>query len=75
MKSFDRQFPFVSTTQTGTGSEQSIAHGLGAIPDYVLIDLDSTSSKTYIKGTHTTTHVKVTVTNGATYKVYAGLKG
>lgn len=75
MKSFDRVFPFVSTSQTGNGAEQSIAHGLGAIPDYVIVLMDDINSKVYTLGTHTTTAVKITVTNGATYKVVAGLKG
>lgn len=67
---------FVSTEQTGTGSAQSVAHGLGAVPSLVLIvptDLTPATVGQYsaVEGTHTTTNVVVTVTTGKKYKVMA----
>lgn len=73
---------FASTEQTGTGSEQSIAHGLSTIPGAVLISItdpgletagaaDGAARAVIVEGTHTTAAVKVTVTSGAKYKVLA----
>lgn len=67
---------FFSTEQTGTGSAQNIAHGLGATPAGVLIvptDLTPATVGSYAatEGTHTSTNVVVTVTNGKKYKVFA----
>ena len=69
---------FCSSEQTGNGSEQSIAHGLGSTPAKVFVactDNSSSSSKvcTVSEGTHDGTSVKVTVTNAAKYKVLAWL--
>jgi len=65
----------LSAEQTGTGSEQSIAHGLGVTPGLVMINITG-SPATYAalavtEGTHDATNVKVTVTSGWKYKVYA----
>lgn len=67
---------FVSTEQTGNGSQQSIAHGLGVTPAAVLIvptDLTPSTVGQYaaVEGTHTSTNVLATVTNGKKYKVLA----
>lgn len=64
---------FISTEQTGTGAEQSIAHGLGVTPRAVLVALTGHGAVTVdiAEGTHDATNVKVTVTNGVTYKVVA----
>lgn len=67
---------FISTEQTGNGGSQSIAHGLGATPSKVFIiptDLNpaTTGDFTVTEGTHTSTNVVVTVTNGKKYKVFA----
>jgi len=67
---------FVSTEQTGTGSAQSIAHGLGVAPSRVVVvptDLTPATVGQYAatEGTHTTTNVVVTVTTGKKYKVLA----
>jgi hypothetical protein len=63
---------FISTVQTGTGSAQNIAHGLGVVPTNVFVSFTgSTSSQAVTEGTHTTTNVVVTVTSGATFKVFA----
>jgi hypothetical protein len=61
---------FVSTLQTGTGAEQSIAHGLGAVPTHVLI-INYEEATTATEGAHTDTNVVVTVTNGKSFKVIA----
>jgi hypothetical protein len=64
---------FVSTLQTGNASEQSVSHGLGRIPTRVLISVYDSGTGVFsvVEGTHTTTVVKVTVTSGVKYKVYA----
>lgn len=65
---------FVSTEQTGTGSSQNIAHGLGATPTVVLVALTNVSSvATITEGSHGSTNVVVTATSGAKYKVMAWL--
>jgi len=67
---------FKSSEQTGTGSEQSISHGLGVAPGLVIVYPTDTSVATagaYVvaEGTHTTSVVKVTVTTGKKYIVVA----
>lgn len=68
--------PFQSAEQTGTGSAQSIAHGLGVVPAAVIIyptDLTPATLGSYVVtlGTHTTTNVVVTVTTSKKYIVVA----
>jgi predicted RecA/RadA family phage recombinase len=50
-----------ATQQTGTGSSQNIAHGLGVVPTKVLVipQDNATTSVTY--GSHTSTNVVVTI--------------
>ena len=65
---------FVSTEQTGNGSAQSVAHGLGATPAAVLIAITEFGAAVAVdvaEGTHTATNVVVTVTNAVKYKVFA----
>lgn len=67
---------FVSTEQTGTGSAQNVAHGLGVVPAAVLIVPTDTApattgAYTAVEGSHTSTNVVVTVTSGKKYKVWA----
>jgi hypothetical protein len=67
---------FVSTEQTGTGSAQSIAHGLGRAPSLVLIAPTDTApattgAYTVTEGTHDATNIVVTVTTGKKFKVLA----
>lgn len=63
---------FIANGETGTGSSQNIAHGLGVVPSKVFIAFEgSTSSQAVTYGTHTTTNVVVTVTNGAKFSVFA----
>ena len=63
---------FISTSQTGTGASQNVAHGLGVVPSLVLVaPLTLTSPYSCVEGTHTNTNVVVTVTSGATFKVLA----
>lgn len=67
---------FISTEQTGNGSAQSIAHGLGVVPSAVFVSPTDLTPETVgqysvVEGTHTTTNVVVTVTTGKKYKVMA----
>lgn len=67
---------FISTEQTGTGSAQNVAHGLGVVPTSVMLAPTDTSPATVgvytvTEGTHTTTNVVVTVTSGKKFKVLA----
>lgn len=67
---------FKSTEQTGSGSAQNIAHGLGSTPSLVIVYPTDTSVATegvYVvtEGSHTSTNVVVTVTNGKKYRVVA----
>lgn len=65
---------FVSAEQTGTGSSQNIAHGLGVVPTAVFVAPTDTSPATVgvytvTEGTHDATNVKVTVTLSKKFKV------
>jgi len=66
---------FLSAEQTGTGAEQSIAHGLGVTPSLVLIIITGSpttyAALTVTEGVHDATNVKVTVTTDWKYKVFA----
>lgn len=63
---------FQSTEQTGDGSAQNVAHGLGASPTLVWVELTTVgkdgAAVSYTKGT---TNVVVTCTSGAKYVVHA----
>lgn len=67
---------FVSAEQTGTGSSQNVAHGLGFTPARVFVtytDLTpaTAGSVNVTYGTHTSTNVVVTVTSGKKFLVVA----
>lgn len=67
---------FFSTEQTGTGSAQNVAHGLGVAPGSVLIALTELAAglaagADVAEGAHTSTNVVVTVTSGVKFKVFA----
>lgn len=68
---------FFSTEQTGSGSSQNVAHGLGATPAGVIIavtELPDAAAETgfdVAEGAHDGTNVVVTVTNTVKYKVFA----
>lgn len=65
---------FVSGVRTGTGAEESIAHGLGETPATVLVsiyDTNNLATVSLVEGTHDVTNVKVTVSNTAKYKLVA----
>lgn len=67
---------FVSTEQTGTGSPQNVAHGLGVTPTLVLIAPTDTAPATagdytVTEGSHDATNVVATVTSGKKFKVLA----
>lgn len=67
---------FVSSEQTGTGSAQNVAHGLGFTPSRVFVtytDLTpaTAGSVNVTYGTHTSTNVVVTVTASKKFLVVA----
>jgi hypothetical protein len=67
---------FKSAEQTGTGLAQSIAHGLGRAPSFVLVvptNLAAVTVGEYVatEGAHTATDVVVTVTSGKKYLIFA----
>lgn len=67
---------FISAEQTGTGSAQNVAHGLGVTPSKVFVAPTDTApattgAYTVTEGTHTSTNVVVTVTSGKKFKVLA----
>jgi predicted RecA/RadA family phage recombinase len=67
---------FLSTEQTGTGASQNVAHGLGVVPEIIVVYPTDTApattgAYTMVEGTHTTTNVVVTVTSGKKFKVFA----
>lgn len=67
---------FKSTEQTGTGSAQNIAHGLGVTPGLVIVyptDTNVATTGQYVvtEGSHTSTNVVVTVTSGKKFRVVA----
>jgi hypothetical protein len=66
---------FTSTEQTGNGSAQAIAHGLGVAPSmwwYAPSDLSSiTPPLTFVRGAASTTTVTLTAPAGAKYYIFA----
>ena len=71
---------FQSTQQTGTGTQQTIAHGLGVVPSKVIVEIDyipalpdvATQPTTFItQGTHTRAAVLITALSGLKYRVLA----
>jgi hypothetical protein len=67
---------FFSAEQTGTGASQNVAHGLAAVPAGVLVVPTDTAPATVgaytcVEGAHDATNVKVTVTTGKKFKVFA----
>lgn len=65
---------FISSEQTGTGSSQNVAHGLGRTPTKILVaptEFLSNQNVDIAEGTHTSTNVVVTVTSGVKFKVLA----
>ena len=66
---------FVSDIQTGTGSAQAVAHGVGVAPSKIIVtvyaDANESTPTTVTEGSVTTTNISHTVTSGAKYKVLA----
>ena len=65
---------FASSEVTGTGSSQSTAHGLGAVPALVWASVTEDPAGAgfdVAPGTHTTTNAVFTVTAGVKYRIYA----
>jgi len=65
---------FVSAEQTGTGSSQNVAHGLGVAPTLVLVvptEYPGTGAFDIAEGSHDATNVVVTVTANVKFKVFA----
>lgn len=71
---FSLKAKFQSAVETGTGSAQNIAHGLGVVPSLVLVSAqgnDGLSTWSIVEGSHTSTNLVVTATSGLPYKVIA----
>lgn len=74
---FAKAKAFVSTEQTGTGSSQNVAHGLGTAPSKVLVvptehpGTPDTGAFDIAEGAHDATNVVVTVTANVKFKVLA----
>lgn len=71
-----RHRKFKSAEQTGNGSAQNVAHGLGFVPSLVLVIPTDTApatagAYTMTEGAHDATNCVVTVTTGKKYVVYA----
>ena len=75
-----KNLSYYKGASTGTGAEQTIAHGLGRVPDLVFAigqagnngsGAAGTQTATILYGTHTATDLKVTVTSGSTYLIIA----
>lgn len=68
---------FISSEQTGTGSSQNVAHGLGVVPNKVFVsvtELPDAAAETGFDvalGSHTSTNVVLTVTNTVKFMVLA----
>jgi hypothetical protein len=66
---------FNSTTQTGTGANQNIAHGMGVAPQYVTWSIVDTNGVNlpyvFTEGAHTNTNIIMNVTSSVKYKVVA----
>lgn len=67
---------FQSIEQTGTGSVQNVAHGLGTVPTIVIVyptDLTPATTGAYVVtlGAHTSTNVALTVTASKKFIVVA----
>lgn len=67
---------FKSAELTGTGAAQSVAHGLGRVPSFVLVvptDLTPATTGAYsvVEGAHTDANVVVTVTLSKKFRVFA----
>lgn len=71
----DAKYLFFSSEQTGTSSEQNLAHGLLGTPSRVIVTLTggpaAYSQPTITQGAHDATNVKLTVTSGWKYQVQA----
>jgi len=67
---------FISTEQTGTGSAQNVAHGLGVVPSKVFVAVTGDARGAWAvfsvaQGTHDATNVVVTVTASIKFVVLA----
>ena len=60
-----------SGSDTGTGSQQTIAHGLGATPSMVIVVPTSTGADAYESAGADGTNIYVTAASGKTYSWYA----
>lgn len=64
---------FASGITTCTGSSQNVAHGLGYVPQHVLISVQDNNSANFVitEGSHTSTNLVFTCTSGAKVKALA----
>lgn len=62
-------YSFCSAGRVGTGALETIPHGLGRRPTFIIAQVDDESAATAILGVTTKDNVLVTVTNGQTYSL------
>lgn len=66
---------YASGVRAATGALENIAHGLGATPSRVIVALvtgpATYAAPTITEGAHDATNLKVTVTAGWSYRIYA----
>jgi len=70
----EKALVFVSAETAGTGSEQDVAHGLGAVPLFVLIvptEFADTVAVDIAEGTHDGTNLKITTAAAVKFKAMA----
>ena len=73
LSSLPRQV-FVSAETDSTGSEQNVAHGMRTVPAVVLVSLTefgAAEACDIAEGTHDGVNIKLTITNGRKFKVFA----
>jgi len=68
---YECSFVSNSGSSTGTGSQQTIAHGLYTTPSIVILSPTSGGADPYESASADATNIYVTCTNGETYRWYA----
>lgn len=62
---------FVSCGRTGTGSQETIAHGQGRVPLVIQVCPDDSEAADYVLGVATKDNILLQVANGQFYSIVA----